>query len=111
MSFEVVLFLIVFLLLPLLQHLLRSARQPDEPVHEPPVRVGPRPAYRPVPAARTAPPRPESAAQAGKPPATAVPQHRRRRAPFELRDRRSLRRAIALMTILGPCRANQPSGH
>jgi hypothetical protein len=42
------------------------------------------------------------------PPPPPVAQRRRRWDPALLRDRRSVRQAIVLATILGPCRANEP---
>lgn len=59
----------------------------------------------PVPALTAAPPaRPPALPVAAEPPAA------RRRSSLRglLKDKRDLRRAIVLMTVLGPCRAQEP---
>ena len=60
----------------------------------------------PLPQARSAPPAPASA----EPARPAAPRAPRRRHPLQtlLKDRRNLHHAIVLMTVLGPCRAQEP---
>lgn len=125
MSTELLLLLLFFLLLPLLQRLLGAASPPEPDTPErarqrmeapehaprPPTPAVPRPAA-------TASNRLTGAAEPKRTPARIVAEPavpaptvrrstRRRAVALDLRHRRGLRRAIVLMTILGPCRANQ----
>jgi hypothetical protein len=107
MSVEQLLFLVLFVLLPLLNMLrkaLRKRRLPAPPVPEA-GRAEPRP-VRPAP--MVLPPVPELA----RPPPRARTAERR---PVQAAERRRtdfspshIRRGIVLMTILGPCRALEP---
>ena len=126
MSIEVLILLALFILLPLIERILRSARQPNAGTPDRAAQV-PRPASRPsirppapqprppmearVP--RTAPPvfaRPavprspslQLAAPAARRPA------RKGRLVEDLPNPLTLRRAVVLMTILGPCRSVAP---
>jgi len=126
MSFEQLL-LLVIILLPLLQ-LLRAAfqrnrRTPEQAEEQPasapqplmwepqpPAPPGPAIAHRPFSDAITAPertPAPEVTRRVAPSPAIQR-KTRRRTVVANLRNPRSLRRAIVLMTILGPCRASRP---
>jgi len=110
MSFEQILLLIAFILLPLLNLLFQRIRRGVEgetAAEEPVARVPHRP--------RATPPPPAPSRAAGdrgrrlESPALAVPARRRR---FNKRSLfgtpRDLRRGIILMTLLGPCRALDP---
>jgi hypothetical protein len=128
MSIEALLLLAAFILLPIIERMLRAARRPDgdtpdqgtdvprpasrpsipppTPQRQPPTdaRVSP-PADVPQVPARPAPrrsPRPPRAA-AGAPRAV-----RSGSRVEELHTPRALRRAVVLTTILGPCRAVAP---
>ncbi len=130
MSFEGFLLFAFFILLPLIERLIRSARQRQAGTPAPsttrPVRTAP-PAPRP-PVAESSPPMaslpdippvPVSArenASIEDAPVRPIAREPRRKAPIAPRaplrglDRlfgkpRDLRRAVVLMTILGPCRA------
>ena len=131
MSFEVLLLLAVVVLLPLIQLLVRSARQRDQrlskhgegrlPVTQP-AKQGPAtgaPAVSPLRApagesaqdALTARARTSrrDAARSGAPSPTGREGARRQMAAFaSLDDGAGLRRAIVLTAILGPCRAHDP---
>ncbi|HEX5814112.1 MAG TPA: hypothetical protein VF010_02205 [Methylomirabilota bacterium] len=101
--FVVFLLVVLFnLIVQLLQRRRRAARSAGETVEAPPA-PPPRPPR--VPRVVVAPPRLEEAPPAAihiAPPVRAAPVRRRRR--FDLRPR-NLRRAVVLMTVLGPCRA------
>jgi len=137
MSLELLLLLAVFVLLPLLQQLVRAVRQTDQGTPE---RAGAQPddedqsaieelqlpADAPLPLAPAGPRLPATARhklsepltelertptrEAAGPLALAPTAHgsgRRHTVVAGLRNPRGLRRAIVLMTILGPCRASQ----
>src|SRR5687768_6418992 len=137
MTPELILLLVVFVVLPLLQQLFQILRQPRTPEPEPgpgqrapenpPARIerqpAPTPVPRPGPARVARPPKPiqnvplvqtpsetpaDQRAQAvfRRPPSSGRPRQLRR----ALRDPEGLRRSIALMTVLGPCRAVNPAG-
>lgn len=131
MSLELLLLLAVFVLLPLIQQLLRAARQRDrrapERAERQPLRTPQPPAHAPLPRTRAVPPLPETARHAASdamtargltparetagPVTLALTPHRstrRRTAVVGLRNLLDLRRAIVLMAILGPCRAINP---
>ncbi|MGE0866031.1 MAG: hypothetical protein AB7P34_19185 [Vicinamibacterales bacterium] len=114
---ESLLLLALFLLLPLVEQLVKFVRRRAEaapaasgpppapvmagppPVEETarrPLRVGPRPSA-PLPTSRPL-----------APPAVPPPGAPRRGAKRWLHSRTGLRRAVVLMTILGPCRALEP---
>ena len=105
---EQLLLLIIFVLLPLLNWLLRRLGQRRERQH-------PLPPYMPEPRQRVSEPRsraPQPARdriQAREAPPAPVAVRRRRisRSSF-FRTRAEMRRAIILMTIVGPCRASDP---
>ena len=128
MSLEGLLLLALFILLPLIEFILRAARRPDEgaPDRGPEVpRPAPRPSRRPpmrerqpsmaarVPGTADVPPVPASPAPRRSPrlqPA-APGAHRAVRVGSMVEDLRTplaLRRAVVLMTILGPCRSVAP---
>lgn len=135
MSLEILLLLAFFILAPLIERLVRSARQRNEG-------TAVRPEERPASAARTAMPEPQPPADGQPRHAAAVPPlpasarqgvsaavatplrglardaaHRGTSPPTVrgqgrstaagLRNPLALRRAIVLMTILGPCRAGE----
>ena len=110
MSFEQILLLLAFILLPLLNLLFQRIKrrvESETPAEEPVTRV-PRPP-------RAVPARPSSSRPAGdrgrrlESPALAVPPRRLRFNKRSLfRTPRDLRRGIILMTLLGPCRALDP---
>jgi hypothetical protein len=105
MSGEQLLFIVLFVLIPLfnvLAKLLRK-RRPAPPVPEERVTALPPPrVLHPVPAPS---PLPARVTRAG--PAEVQAVERRRRVPYRLRST-DVRRGIVLMTILGPCRALEP---
>ena len=132
MSFELVLLLAVFVLLPLIQLVMRAAPQGDRrvPDHS---KDGPPSANRPVkreaaiaaPAVPSPPPAARHTVAHAMPSRPRTPRRDARgftvprptaryvgRRPMEsvadLDDRSGLRRAIVLTAILGPCRANDP---
>lgn len=123
MSIEQILLLaFFFLVLPLVQHLLRAARQRagDEPAQaegqppsarRPPMReqqAPPATVHRTMSDAMTAPER-KPALDADRPVAPPIRRSARRgTAVVGLRDPLDLRRAIVLMTVLEPCRAIDP---
>jgi hypothetical protein len=112
LSFEQIFLLILFVLLPLLNILIRRmTRHPERRLAEGEStgqvrrRSEPAPRSRPLPRATRAP---EHEIQA---PAVSTTVSRRRfskRVTFE--TRRDVRRGIITMTILGPCRAFDPPG-
>jgi hypothetical protein len=106
MSVEQLLFIALFVLVPLFNFLakvLRQRRRPAAPIPqaeepgEPVTALPPPRVLLPVPE----PPRPS--ARPPRAPAVLVVE-RRRRAPYRLRPA-DVRRGLVLMTILGPCRA------
>ena len=114
MSLEGLLLLALFILLPLIERLLRAARRPegDAPIPPPAPR---RQAPIDAPAALPADSSPEPAGPAPRRPprpplaATGPPRAVRRAGSVEeLRTPLALRRAVVLATILGPCRAVAP---
>jgi hypothetical protein len=127
-SLELLLLLAAFVLLPLIQQLLRAAQAREPPTPEPAEKRPPRPPVQAPPRTLAVPPPPGAARDAasdaliarGRTPAlkTAGPvtpaltphrsARRRRAAALGLRNRLDLRRAIVRMAILGPCRAMSP---
>jgi hypothetical protein len=106
-----ILLLIVFVLLPLLNWLLRRLRRRHE-------RQTPLPPYMPEARHRTTVSEPDVPSpqplrqriQAQEaPPAPATVQRRRVSRTALFRTKAEMRRAIILMTILGPCRAADPA--
>jgi hypothetical protein len=129
MSPEALFLLALFVLLPLIERLLRSMRQqnagPPDVAADVPRPASPRATPPPPPASqrrptldarasRTAavPPLPASTAARRSPRRVAVPDDRRavHRGTIveDLRKPLTLRRAVLLMTILGPCRSVVP---
>jgi hypothetical protein len=106
MSVEQLLFLVLFVLVPLfnvLARVLRKRRAPPPPVP----RAEPElPAMRPLPRVITALPEPAPAPRATRPVGVPVAEPRRR-TPYRL-SARDVHRGMVLMTILGPCRALEP---
>lgn len=128
MSIEALILLALFILLPLIERILRSARQPNAGTPDRAAQV-PRPASRP--SIRPPAPQPRSLMDARVPrmaeappgsarPVVPRPPSRQRAAPAarrparrgrvveDLHDPRNLRRAVVLMTILEPCRSVAP---
>jgi hypothetical protein len=113
MSLEQLVVLAIFVLVPLANALLRWLRRrleppappaPAAPPPPPPVRVEPGPAWLPTslpPAARATVARPEEW--------RAPRQARARRHAWSLGPA-GARRGIVLMTVLGPCAAQDPAG-
>jgi hypothetical protein len=100
--------LLLLIVLPLANWLLERLRRRFEPPErrQPPPQPAPRTFARPAPS-------PIPNARAETPPASAQvrlrrPAHSRARALFASRG--DLRRAIILMTVLGPCRGAEPAG-
>ena len=121
MTFEQVLLFAIFLLVPILNWVRRRMRggAPQEPGAEEQRRL-PAPPSVPVPAPPPAPPRARVIAPRPRqdpvwtPPAAPVvampaPSHSPARARIRLRGQSDVRRAVVLMAVLGPCRANEPS--
>jgi hypothetical protein len=105
---EQLLLLAVFLLVALanfLARLLRARQAPRPRVGTEEVRQPPSPDRPPRDAAR--PPAPKPPPRPVADPAPAPPPPARRPFPFRPGDPRDLRRAIAWMTVLGPCRARE----
>ena len=126
MSIETLILLALFIVLPLIQQLIRATRQRN---HRPPAPTEMRPPRTPArtpqpeltvpPPLKTTPPAPSDATRASAPVSaphaggrvTITPTPHRtmgQRAAVGLRTRRDLRQAIVLVAILGPCRANSP---
>ena len=128
MSIEALLLLALFILLPLIERIVKSARQPNARTPERVPRV-PQPASRP--STRPAAPQPRSPLEArmprtaDAPPVSARPAAlrppslqlaapaarrpaRKGRVVGDLHDPLTLRRAVVLMTVLGPCRSVAP---
>jgi hypothetical protein len=106
--FTQILVLLAFILFPLINWLLQrmQRRYQSQAPRQPPPQPAPRTFAKPPPieviASMREPLRPATLAET-------LPSRRNqsiRRSLF--RNRRDLRRAIILMTVLGPCRANQP---
>jgi len=127
MSIEGLLLLAVFLLWPLIERMLRSAREQRRPPDQAP--RAPRPASRPPVRRPTPPPQPSVEAhvpRTAEAPAAAIrvdvprPPGPQAGAPAarlaarkadlvnDLHRPHTLRRAVVLMTILGPCRSVAP---
>jgi hypothetical protein len=121
MSIELVLFVVAFLLLPLLQHLVRAARVGQEA--RPAQPGGPQSSAGVPPLEEqqfvepedrtstdeTAAPRPKPAQKPHRPVAPATGGSAGRgRSILAFRKPLELRRAIVLRTVLGPCRASNP---
>lgn len=120
MTFEQVLLFAIILLVPILNWVRRRMGDgaPQEPDAEEQRRL-PAPPPMPVPAPPPAPPR--ARVIAPRPPQAPVwtplaapvvampaPSHSAR-ARIRLRGQSDVRRAVVLMAVLGPCRANEPS--
>ncbi len=126
MSVETLVLLALFIVLPLLQQLIRVTRpqtqRPPEPTEKrprAPLDRTPPPAASVPPLLNTTASTPSDARPASDPgPAphaggrvtiTSAPHTMGQRTAIGLDARRDLRRAIVLVAILGPCRANSPS--
>ncbi len=108
-SFEPIIVLIIFILLPLANYVLARMRRRFEqpsPTRQPMPDMGFRRQTAPAPASAA----PRERAQEAPPNRTlASPRsHWSRRTLF--RTRRDVRRVIVSMTVLGPCRAYDPPG-
>lgn len=121
MSIELIVFVVAFLLLPLLQQLVRAARAgqeagPAQPAGPPSSAGGPplREQQLVAPEDRTSTDETDARRreQARKPQRPVVPASgestRRGRSILAFRARLDLRHAIVLRTVLGPCRASNP---
>jgi hypothetical protein len=112
---EQLVFLALFLLFALLNLIVRlfrerAAKPPDTappPLRRPPPPRPPEPLARPAPARVAQPPAPAPVVPGPAAPALAAPAAApaRRRPRARLGGPRDLRRAVVLMTVLGPCRA------
>lgn len=102
-----VVLLLIFLLIPLANYFLNRLKQRFEPPARPRQPM-PDMGLRRQPAPLSAPPATRAAVPATPPTEAILPRRSResRRALF--RTRREMRRAIIAMTVLGPCRANEP---
>jgi len=114
MSFDIgqILVLILFILLPLLNFVMRRiTRYPESRTPEDESRAQVRRQERPTPRPRPEPRVPRDPSHEIQPPTVSISVSRRRfarRAIFQ--TRRDARRGIILMTLLGPCRAYDPPG-
>lgn len=121
MTFEQILLFAIFLLVPLLRWVRRrrGGGAPQEPGADE-QRSLPPPPRMPVPAPLPAPPRarvivprpPQDTVWAPPvAPVVAMPArpHSPARARIQLRGQSDVRRAVVLIAVLGPCRANEPS--
>ena len=119
MSFEQLLLIAFFVVLPLIQFVMRLLREPHELPKQPgsPRPPAPRLPTQELPPAAEDHARFEAAALSERKPARKSdrsevpairPSARRGPAIVGLRDRLDLRRAIVLMTVIGPCRAVDP---
>lgn len=109
MTLEQILFLLIFLLIPVLNFLARALRRhvwPPAPEDEAPPGRSPEPAPR-ASARPTPPPRVRERPREVPPlaPPAAAPAPRSKRARLDTGD---VRRAIVLMAILGPCQGVEP---
>jgi hypothetical protein len=125
-SVEALVLLALFLVLPLIQQLIQATRQRNQRPPEPAGRQGPGTRARTPPPALAVPPLPDTmphtasdaisagvripAPDGGGAVTLAPTPHRAmgRSTTAGLRTRRELRRAIVLVTMLGPCRASHP---
>jgi hypothetical protein len=126
-SVEALVLLALFIVLPLIQQLIRATRQPNQHPPEPAGKEAAGTLARtPPPPELAVPPLPDTtphaasdaiaaggrlpAPDAGGPGTQALTPHRTmgRRTTAGLRTRRDLHRAIVLAAILGPCRASRP---
>jgi hypothetical protein len=126
MPVETLVLLALFIMLPLIQQLIRATRQRNQRFPEPAERPPPGTLARTSPSDLAVPPLLDTASHAASdamPPSAPVPAphvggsvtatltaHRtiEQRTALGLRIRPDLRRAIVLVAILGPCRANSP---
>ena len=126
MSFEALVLLVLFLVLPLIQQLIQATRQRNQLPPEPAGGQLPGTLARTPPPALAVPPLPDTTpptasdaisagghvpAQEGGGAVTLAPTLHRamgRGTTAGLRTRRDLRRAIVLAAMLGPCRASHP---
>jgi hypothetical protein len=126
MSVETLVLLALFVVLPLMQQLLRAIRQQNQRFPEPAERRSSETLTRPPPPELAVPPLPDTtlhgasdallasghvpAPDTGRPVTLALTPHRTmgQRTAVGLRSRRDLRRAIVLVAILAPCRASSP---
>jgi hypothetical protein len=126
MSVETLVLLALFIVLPLIQQLIRATRRrkhrlPEPTEMRPPTKLArmPPPEVSVPPLVDATPPAPSEATPASAPmPAphaggrvTITPTPHRdmgQRTAVGLRTRRDLRRAVVLVAIVGPCRANGP---
>lgn len=114
MSFDIgqLLVLILFILLPLLNFVMRRiTRHPERQPPEDKARGQVRRRSEPSPRSRPLPRAPRAPDHEIQPPTVSTAVSRRRfakRAIFQ--TRRDARRGIILMTLLGPCRAYDPPG-
>lgn len=123
MSVETLVLVALFIILPLIERLLRSRRQPEHDAADVP-RPRPRPSVPPLPPQPPPPMDARAPRTADVPRVAASPAERRlpnpglpppgarrtgrRRLVEDLRHPLTLRRAVLLMTILGPCRSVAP---
>ena len=109
-SFEPIIILIIFILIPLTNYVLERMRrrfEPPSPKRQPMPDMGVRrQAAPPTPA----PPASREQARAAPPNRIMVSSRSRWSRKTLFRTRRDVRRVIVAMTVLGPCRAYDPPG-
>jgi hypothetical protein len=126
MSVELLVLLALFIVLPLIQQLIRATRQQNQRIPEPAERRPSRTLARTPPSELAVPPLPDTISHAASdamlanapvpaphvrgPVTIALTPHRTmgHRTAVGLRTGRDLRRAIVLIAMLGPCRASSP---
>jgi hypothetical protein len=127
MSVELLVLVALFIVLPLIQQLIRAPRQQNQRFPEPAERRPPGALARTPPPELAVPPLPDTTphaasdatpasarvpapTQAGGPVTIALTPRRTvgQRTAVGLRTRRDLGRAIVLVAMLGPCRASRP---
>ena len=108
-SFEPIVLLLIFILIPLANYVLNRMRrrlQPPGSTRQPIPEMG----FRRQPAATPASRASRERAQAAPPTKTMMPSRRRWSRQALFRTKRDVRRVIVAMTVLGPCRAYDPPG-
>jgi hypothetical protein len=110
-SFEPIILLIIFILIPLANYVLERMRrrfEPPNPSRQPMPDMGVPRRAAPVPTPTS--PAPREQAQPAPPDPILAPSRSRWSRKTLFRTRRDVRRIIVAMTVLGPCRAYDPPG-
>jgi hypothetical protein len=108
-SFEPIILLLIFILIPLANYVLNRMRrqlQPPSSTRQPMTDMG----FRRQPAATPEPRASRERALAAPPTRTMMPSRRRWSRQALFRTKRDVRRVVVAMTVLGPCRAYDPPG-